>query len=43
MIDGKTIHSSGQMEHFKVIVNEKSLASLEKCHTLNSSRDFGFL
>jgi hypothetical protein len=26
MIDGKTILSSGQMEHFKVIVNEKSFS-----------------
>jgi hypothetical protein len=26
MVDGKTIHSSGQMEHFKAIVNEKSLS-----------------
>jgi hypothetical protein len=26
MIDGKTIHSSGQMEHFKVAVNEKSFS-----------------
>jgi hypothetical protein len=26
MINGKTIHSSGQMEHFKAIVNEKSIS-----------------
>jgi hypothetical protein len=26
MIDGQTMHSSGHMEHFKVIVNEKSFS-----------------